>query len=286
MKPLFGIDVTENPENEQVNGEGLIVRTLPKKLQDALEARTQEAEDAAQKSRMPLWFRMVRNLCGYFGLIVFVAVVSNLGELGFSKIMKNAPLLVIGGGVALVVWAVMFYLSIKRARRVAEQGNVQEISDALDKSMADAYRALGVPQDAANADVLAFSYRVKEGAIKPHSSPLQTTPYLNLDLKAFVEDGNLCLADLECVHAIPLSSLVKIHTVQKRISIPVWSKEIEPREGVYKAYKMSVDKLGDVFFKPYHILEFTQNGEAWGVYFPCYELPTFEALTGLSAEEE
>ena len=30
-------------------------------------------------------------------------------------------------------------------------------------------------------------------------------------------------------------------------------------------------------------LELEHEGETWGIYFPCYELPVFEELTGLKA---
>ena len=36
--------------------------------------------------------------------------------------------------------------------------------------------------------------------------------------------------------------------------------------------------------KPYYILELERDGEEYGIYFPSYELPTFESLTLLHAE--
>jgi hypothetical protein len=42
--------------------------------------------------------------------------------------------------------------------------------------------------------------------------------------------------------------------------------------------------MGFVFCKEYHVLELEQNGEEWGIWFPPYELPAMEALTGLKAE--
>ena len=184
MKPLFGIDVTEDMENEVVNGTELITRTLPKKLQQELDASTNAVEQALEAGRMPRWFRLVRNLCGYFGLIVFVAVISNLGGLGMAKMMKSSPLLIIGGGLALVAWAVMVYFSRKRSVQADEQAREARLTEALDRSMAQAYGTLGVPKNAPNVDVLSFSYRVKEGEIKPFSVMMNTTPYCNLDLRA------------------------------------------------------------------------------------------------------
>ena len=286
MKPLFGIDVTENPENETPNGETLVVRTLPQAVRATLEKSTKEYERTIEKSRMPRWFRMLRNMCGYFALIVLVAVVSNLSGLGLAKMMEQSPFLIISAVFALVGWAVMLCLSLKRSRLIEREAEEAGVSNALQQSIEAAYHAMDVPKNAVSADVLSFSYRIRNGEIKPCASALQTTPFCNLDLKVYLQNGMLCLADVESVTAVSLSSLVGIHTVQKRISIPVWSKEISHKEGIYQQYHLRTNGLRDVSFKPYHVLEFTHEGESFGIWFPCYELPTFEKLTGLSAEEE
>jgi len=81
-----------------------------------------------------------------------------------------------------------------------------------------------------------------------------------------------------------LAELKGIKTVNKRIGIISWNKEEDPRKGEYKKYKMTVNDMGNVFFKPYHILEIERDGQSFGLYFPCYELEVLEELTGLRAE--
>jgi hypothetical protein len=71
--------------------------------------------------------------------------------------------------------------------------------------------------------------------------------------------------------------------VNKRTSVPTWNKDEEPRKGKYKQYKMTVNSYGNVFFKPYYILEIEKDNQTFGIYFPCYELSTIENLTGLTA---
>ena len=99
-----------------------------------------------------------------------------------------------------------------------------------------------------------------------------------------MENDRLCLTDLESRFEFPLAELRRIRTVRKKISIPTWNKETAPDEDIYKPYKLSVDGYECIHFKPYHILELEHEGETWGIYFPCYELPVFEELTGLKAE--
>ena len=81
------------------------------------------------------------------------------------------------------------------------------------------------------------------------------------------------------------AELKSIQTVKKRIAIPSWNKEEGPTEGEFKPYKMTVNDMDMVFFKPYYILVGERNGEEYGIYFPCYELAVFENLTGLKADD-
>ena len=80
------------------------------------------------------------------------------------------------------------------------------------------------------------------------------------------------------------ASLCAIRTIWKSIAVPTWNKETELGKGCYKEYKLTVDKYQCVHMKKYYILEFEQNGETWGIYFPQYELPVVETLTGIKAE--
>ena len=73
-------------------------------------------------------------------------------------------------------------------------------------------------------------------------------------------------------------------TVNEKIAVPDWNKDTPPTKGEFKQFELTVDNLNRIIVPGYHILELDCNGEKWGIYFPCYELPTFESITGLSAE--
>jgi len=92
------------------------------------------------------------------------------------------------------------------------------------------------------------------------------------------------LASVSGVYRLERSSLCALHTVKKRIAVSGWNKEDAPGSAAYRSCKLQVDH-GKVYGKPYYILEYTQNGEHWGVYFMKYDLPTVTAVTGLSVEE-
>ena len=143
---------------------------------------------------------------------------------------------------------------------------------------------MNVPDDAAGVDILHFRYKMKNGKIRPYLSGLQTTAYMNVSVKMYETNDALHIADLENVYSFAKSELKVITTVNKRISVPTWNKDEDPRKGSFKRHKMTVSNMGDVFFKPYYILEIEHESQNFGIYFPCYELEIFEHLTGLKAE--
>ena len=113
--------------------------------------------------------------------------------------------------------------------------------------------------------------------------PLMQSMYENDSYKIFTENGALCIADMENKYRIPANEIKKIITVKARMVVPSWNKTTSYNEGIYKQYKISCNDNGFTF-KPYYILEIEHNGEQWGIYFPNYELPFFEYITGMKAE--
>ena len=73
-----------------------------------------------------------------------------------------------------------------------------------------------------------------------------------------------------------------IRTVNKAISLPTWNKQKHFGEAPYDKYKLSANRYGYTS-KPYYALCIrTELGVDYELYFPCYELPIMQKLTGLS----
>ena len=279
MKPVFGIDITTNKKNEHSNSEEFVIQTTSKEKAEALEAKQENLLQTIEESKLPLWIRIVKIVCGFYALIVIVGVIKALPDVGFDQALRNAPILIISGFLALIAWLILQFLTKRKEKRVMTEQNTEQQMEALDADIENIYEELNVPDDAASVDVLFFPYKVKNGNIIPQNL------YINLDLKIFKTEDNLCLADLDNLFAFPLSSLQSIQTVKKHITIPSWNKDTEPTKDEFKPYKMATDQYGRVHLKSYHILTLMHNGRIHGIYFPCYELPTFEAITQLKAEE-
>ena len=286
MKTLFAINLTDDKKNEVVNGNEFVTKTASIQNTDSLEENQEELKQSIKKSQLPLWLQIVTYICGAYALIVVLNVLTNL-DIGFAQMFKNAPALIISAIICGFIWLIFFvYSKIKSKRVLAEENVEQQISD-IDKDIDAIYAELGVPNDAINVDILMFRYKIKDGEIKPYGG-MQNVPYLNFEIKAYTDGKCLHFADTENIYSFDLSELRSITTVNKRISTMNWNKEEHPRKGEFKQYKITVsdESVPYILYKPFHILEGEHNGEKYGIYFPCYELPAFERLTGLRAKTE
>lgn len=193
---------------------------------------------------------------------------------------NHAILLVWGVGIIFGILTLIAHLSKKK---VLESEENQVVSNRVDNVLNVIDMELGVPSTAVKVDLLTFAYKLKNGEPVAKERGMMTTPYVNFEYKLFVENGNIYIVDTDTKYVIDGKSIKGISTVNKRIGVVMWNKEISFKDGVYKPYKISSNDNG-IFFKPYHILKFEHNGELWGIWFPCYELPVFEHITGLRAE--
>ena len=280
MKPIFCIDVTLDKKNEIVNGSEFITRTASKQKIEEYENKQEDFEQTVEKSKLPMWLRIIKYLC----CLHFWIVLAASAKAGFETALKNAPILVVSGALCGILWIILHFASKAKEKKVLKEEDAERQSKEIYEDFKHIHNELNVPDDAAEVDVLLFKYKMKNGKIRPYVSGLQTTAYMNVSVKMYETNDALHIADLENVYSFAKSELKVITTVNKQISVPTWNKDEDPRKGSFKCHKMTVNNIGDVFFKPYYILEIEHESQIFGIYFPCYELEIFEHLTGLKAE--
>lgn len=285
MKPLFGIDITTNKKNEEINGKQFVVRAIDETQMQAFERRGEALGETINRTKLPCALRVIKTICGYLTIIVLVVLVRAAFDIGLAKAYENAPYVFYATPALALVWLALTLLSRKREKNVLEEENAEAQAASLDRDVKAHYEQLGVPADAVQVDVLMFHYKLKDGNAIPQAPGFAPTPFVALDLMAFATEDALCIADLQELHSIPKIALRRIYKVNKRISVLNWNKEEPHNKGQYKQYKMTMNNMGMVFFKPYYVLELEIDGELWGIYFPCYERESFERLTGLHTEQ-
>lgn len=286
MKPILCIDVTLDKKNEQFIGDEFITASTPKEIMDKHEKMQEEGMEVVEKAKLPLPLRILKSISGFVSLILLVSCLRFGLEDGFAELFKNnvGIVFLIVGAVCGGIWLALHFASKKKEEKVFAEENLDRRVQDIEKDDAMLYAALGVPETAENVDFLMFRYKVKNGEIKPQAPGLMPTPYINFNAKTYDEGRALCVAGVDNVYSFPKDELKAIRTVNKGIALLNWNKDEEPTKGKYKEYKLSTDNMGLVHAKPYHILEIEHEGEIYGLYFPCYELPVIERLTGLRAE--
>ena len=287
MKPFLGIDLTTNKKNEQTNGEELLVARPALSLTQSLESSSENLEETIEKGKLPLPIRIGHWICGTVGIIIAFGIINALGgedDISLSQAYQNASWLFWLGGACLVAWAILKLISMRKEKSVLETDESSQVFHHFNKTCDAILADLAVPADAKEIDILSFFYKEKDDNIKVCEQGLQIAPYANPIFYIFADTENLYLANLEGKYAIALSAIKAIKSVKKSIKIFEWNKDEPYNKGIYKQYKLSEDKYGCIICKSYHILEFEYNNELWGVYFPCYELPVIEEITGLKAD--
>ncbi|MBQ9703028.1 MAG: hypothetical protein IJV68_00615 [Clostridia bacterium] len=284
MKPIFGIDITLDKNNENINCDRFISKSISGETKQGFEEKTEGFNDTVKKSQLPGWIQIVKYILGLYAIIVAVGVLRALTSVNIQQAFSNAPVLIISGIVCAALWLGLHLYSKKKEKDVFEEMDAEEQVASIEEDVNKIYEELGVPQNAAAVDILLFKYKEKDGKIIPKTVGMQTCEFFNMEVKIFVRDGKLHLADVENLYSFDMSKLKSIETINKSTSLLSWNKEIGYDEERYKKHKISVNNLGNIIIKPYHILALEHNGEEWGLYFPCYELEIFEILTGLKAE--
>lgn len=274
MKPFLGVDLTTDKKNVLPNGNEFLVQKPSAVLANAMEASLEQAEEMEEKAKIPLAFRIVQSLCGLAALVLVCGILK--ADVSFAQGYANAPALYWICGICAVIWLPLWLWGKSKAGKETEEDR-QTVS-RLSGAAGAVYQELGVPRTAKAVDVLSFCYKMDNGEVKVKQKALQIAPYMNLEFRMYRDGENIYLANLEGKYAIPLSSVVTIHTVEKHIRFAGWNKTEAYNKGIYKPYKLTVDNTGCVHCKRYHILEVDHQGERFGIYFPCYELPVWEDL--------
>lgn len=284
MKPFLGIDLTTDKRNEQFHGKEFLTLEPSAALLKSMESSTGKAEATVEQAKLPLPFRIIEYVCGLTALIFAGGILKS--DVSLAEGYHYAPWLYWGIGICAVIWFILWIWGKQKANTVLSTEESTQILSHLEGASNAVYTELGVPADAKEVDILSFFYKVKGGNIKVCEKGMQIAKYLNPIFRVFADSENLYLANFEGKFMFPLSEIVSLHTVKKRIRIIGWNKDEAFNKGIYKQYKLTTDDFERIHCKYYHVLEINHHGETWGIYIPCYELPVFEELTGLKAQQE
>lgn len=284
MKPFAAFDLTTDKKNENANGVEFCCQRPSEALSKAFEESSAQVDKTLDKSKLPLPLRILQWVLGAAGILIFVGILKGLGGVeSLDVAYKNAGFLFWICGGCLLGWAILKFLGSRQEKAVLETEDSEQVLARMEGLCKAVYAELGVPENARETDIFSFYYKEKDGNVK-HVSKGTPFNYLNLVHHVYADEENLYLANLDGKYVFPKSALKAIRTKQEHVAAAVWQKDTPHNDGFYKQFKLREDDYGCIHMKTYYILELEHDGELWGIWFPCYELPTFEVLTGLKAE--
>lgn len=285
MKPFLGIDLTTDKENKLCNGNEFLVAQPSSALLQSLMSSKTSAAKIIKQSKLPLPIRIIRDTCGAAAALFSVSILKAISktDVSFTQVHHNAPWIFGATGICIMIWLFLLILGKQKSKTILGTEETSQNFSKLDNVCNAIYAELAVPTEAEKVDILSLTYEIKKGKLRIVSRGPLLFGSLNPEFRLFSDSNYLYLANPEGKYAFPLSSITAIHTIKNTIHIANWNKTENFNKGPYKQYKLTSD-LGCIRCDEYHIVEVNQNGEIWGIYIPCYELPIFEKFTRLKAE--
>ena len=284
MKNLFTFNVTTQEEVYKK----FLLREVEKTLTERGEKMREQQRQLEKKAMIPEWVSYLQMIVVSCSSVILIKLLFDVFELirdgkdwlAFLGANKAVLLLCICGIISFI--GITFYAKNKM-KMVMESEEFQLLKKQDEDLYAEWLESVKVPADAVVMDVFSEVYKLnKKGEEK---SALPFYKYFNLPYHVFREEDTLCFGNIEMVCGIPLNGLKRIVKCDEKTSFSIWNKEEGHDEGKYKAYKISVNKLGTYYVKPYYALQFTAEGEEYQILFPPYELDSMRTLTGLEVEE-
>lgn len=268
-------------DSSECDGERFVTARLDKSLSRAVDEAYAKADKAQENATLPFWANAVAWLFFIVFAIVAVVVLRAASELGIDGALENEPIwLLLVGAAGFMVWLVLKLIEYRNGKKGEETGTLDSALDAVASINQTAETLLGVPQDYATVDVMAYYY-------KPAKSKLSLGDradgiYYNDEMKLFCKDDELCLADDERVFSFPIKDFVRYYLGSEKLPLAWWNKEINYDEGEYLQYGIKT-KYTDMACLCYS-LQFVCDSEVYEIIFPEYELEHFQKLVDVPVE--
>ncbi len=288
MKPFRGFNLSENKKDPKANGYEFIVQAPSPELLSALQRSKGKLDTAEKKAKLPLILRIVEWITAIAGVAILLGIfkaTTDEDPVPFSKILNEMPELIVAGLVLVAIALLIQFFEKRRENSVYTSDENNLTLSHLVSSVDTIFSDLGVPENAREVDILSFLYKDKEGEAKLTVKAKQNFMFLNQSFKIFADPKTFYLVNIEGKFAFSRRDVKAIRTVSKRATLNEWNKDYPFDDERYKKYKIVMDQYGVIYVKNYYILELDIDGQIWGIYFPPYELPLFEALTGLKVDE-
>ena len=271
-KNLFGVLNTA----DRIDGADFIVRSNSSEVLQKIDRIGEEAQTLMaqnQPSRRWAFFRTLFLTLGVFLMTASIMNASSAGALSFIGVFQTAPVMMAVAILSLIFSIVLMVIERKRLKNAGRNDAYIDWKKRSQEAEEEAYKALQVPEDAAQMDFLTVTYSLKDG------KPRRAT-YTAFNFRAWIENACLCLADVENVVAIPLDDLQGISEVSGKTTFYFWNKPESPDSEPYRHYQIRRTYFGAYSIKGVRAAHIRSDFGEYELLVPPYELDAFLRLTG------
>ena len=264
MKNLFGFQFQEGQEEGVLDGISFQSAKVSIQQEQLLDRATEELEDFEKKATLHPVLQFIMQISFYIGGLCFLSFLVDIWKLSFQQALEDKWFVLIAavilGGISLVIFLKQRKKS-QEAMKTAEETMMLERAQRLDRA---SRQELGVPENAADMDIIRIAYQIKKGREKILENE-------NFSIYAYCQDNSLCLADNGQVFKIPLSSIQKVVWVKKRILLPEWNKKEPYNSKTYKPYHVRKNDAEQYIIRGYYSLRISEARGEFEVMVPEYD---------------
>lgn len=273
MRYLFGTEITNDRRSTTPEGGQFLTLQLPQSLRDALAAQRAAYRKAAGAAKLPGWLSVLRWVCLMLGVCWIGGVAK--ARVPVQQAYQRGPAIFWIGGVGLLIAGFLTLWEKWRQQRANRLRPQEAAGQALAQVTAQANACLGVPADAFRTDLLQIVYDTKGGELHI-GDPAELS-----EMRLFREGASLQLSDGERLYTLPLGAVTALRLVQQPVVLFDWNKSEPPTDERFRRGGVVVENGKIAGLRFFCSLELSVGGKAYALLFPGYELPVFEALTGL-----
>lgn len=280
MKIFFGINITNNKKNTQIDGDAFLYRKSDEEQVKAIDAESEKLSVLYDKM-VPKPLRVLYTIFLVATVVCCVLITKTWeNSTHFSEVYAKFPWLFYVGGGCLVLWAIVAGSIRKHTKETAKSDETAIVINRYNAVMENALRALGAPPDCPQIETFLVYYKNKNGKIKLLKQG--NALFLHSEYCIYADENALYFAVARQNYAIPRDEITRIRKIKKRTNMLGWIKDTPHNKGEYKTYKITRSN-GDIYhLRYYYSLDILHNGETYELYFPPYELSVLTELTGLT----
>lgn len=272
MKPFLG----KETNNEHRNCMNYAIRCTSEQTQQEWNEVFSKKEAMLSKSKLTRFFYYLSLCLLVVGITTFMQTLTFLNDIanGSEIFFFNLNLF-----VSILCFSIYFIIK----NRYKTQHKI--LVEMANKSNLNIRRELEIPDEVGFTEVIYYEYEIHDGEVVPVPKQPGGPIYFNPLYFLYIENEKLNIGTDKHVFAVPLSALKCIRKVEQKISFRFWKKPEHFSSPAYKDFDIIATK-NSIETDYYYSLELCLGREVWEIPFPCYELPVFEKLTGLSVTSE